>query len=508
MTAASASPPSTGAAGRASARWWPHLIGLALILVELCWVVPWYRTVIQITYVASPLRASLVLGGVMLVAFLAAQVMENVRILRDVQRIILGALFVACLVIGSRILLNRLAVTAVKGLVNLDPGAVLVIFAVLWLWWRGLTLARDPIRPLVVWRRFILGMLMLLANIFIVTRMSLGQPGDPSSLGLFGFFLFTSLATMSLARISYVTVVHGVRKNPFDRRWLIATLLTIAVLVQVGLTVGALLVGQYTALLDWTAEVVRWAAVVILFIVSLPWLLLTYLLGPVFPLIRQLLPTPAPTPAATPDPFAQAYPAPRPLPVAETVPISNQAQLIIFWGVVLLMLGALFFARRRGQGKRIDDRDESESLLGRGDAFRLLKKAVQNGLNNASAAARRLTPGRRLLAAARVRRIYARLMDLCASLRRPRPPGLTPLEFLPKIGELLPGANDSLILVTEAYIKVRYGGYPETQEEVEAIEAAWKHIQAEGLKLKRSGLPPAELPASELDSEEMRRTVM
>jgi hypothetical protein len=37
-----------------------------------------------------------------------------------------------------------------------------------------------------------------------------------------------------------------------------------------------------------------------------------------------------------------------------------------------------------------------------------------------------------------------------------------------------------LAQVTHAYLKVRYGELPETHAEVEAVERAWRKVQAEG----------------------------
>jgi hypothetical protein len=87
---------------------------------------------------------------------------------------------------------------------------------------------------------------------------------------------------------------------------------------------------------------------------------------------------------------------------------------------------------------------------------------------------------RRLLAAARIRRIYAGLLDLCEKVGSPRPPALTPLEFLPILTQTFPDHASGAGLITSAYLKVRYGGFPESAEEVEQVENAWKAILAQG----------------------------
>ena len=48
--------------------------------------------------------------------------------------------------------------------------------------------------------------------------------------------------------------------------------------------------------------------------------------------------------------------------------------------------------------------------------------------------------------------------------------------------------------ITQAYTKIRYGMYPESTDEVDAVERAWKSIQQEARKLmvaKRKTRQPA-----------------
>jgi hypothetical protein len=206
-----------------SMRWWTRVTFVLLVVVELCWVVPWYRSVIQIAYVASPIRTSLVLGGVMLAAYLIAQALESLRLIKGLQFGILVFLLLISLLVSIRILLNSKIISVVDGLVRLDPGAVLVVFTVLWIWWRGLTLGRDAIKPIVAWRRFELGLLFFMARILILARMQGSSFQAASELGLFIFFMFVGLLSVVFARISYIGVSQGVLKNPFDRRWFATT---------------------------------------------------------------------------------------------------------------------------------------------------------------------------------------------------------------------------------------------------------------------------------------------
>jgi hypothetical protein len=113
-----------------------------------------------------------------------------------------------------------------------------------------------------------------------------------------------------------------------------------------------------------------------------------------------------------------------------------------------------------------------------------LRKALQDSIDGLAS---RLRPARKLVIIARIRRIYDQLLELCAELGHPRPPSRTPLEFLPDMGELFSEYPGDLDLITRAYVMIRYGEVPETDEEVQAVETAWQRISDEGQKLKRVG---------------------
>ena len=87
---------------------------------------------------------------------------------------------------------------------------------------------------------------------------------------------------------------------------------------------------------------------------------------------------------------------------------------------------------------------------------------------------------RQMLAAARIRQIYAQLLDLCRRAGQKRPPAQTPLEFAVTIESLFPERKEEIILITQAYLKVRYGEFPENDQEVEQVVSAWNKIKSQG----------------------------
>jgi hypothetical protein len=99
----------------------------------------------------------------------------------------------------------------------------------------------------------------------------------------------------------------------------------------------------------------------------------------------------------------------------------------------------------------------------------------------------RLGFGRRSLAAASIRRIYQEMTWLAGSYGYPRAAFETPYEYLPTLAEVWPEQRAEATLVTEAYNRVRYGEVPETRPELEAIEAAWRRLQAAEPAAVRAG---------------------
>jgi hypothetical protein len=246
---------------------------------------------------------------------------------------------------------------------------------------------------------------------------------------------------------------------------------------------GSLLTGQYSRFLDFLSEAIKYLIAGILFILGIPGLILSYFLGPVIPWLQNFLA--APTSNPTPE-YPPAYPYPASLTGQELIQLPLSFQMICFWSLILVLILVLIFRIRKALGvRRSLEPWEPESLLKRGEAPALLRKAFRDALSDLAS---RFRSPPRLMVAARIRRIYAQLMDLSAELNRPRPSSYTPLEFLPELGELFTQNIGDLELLTSAYLRVRYGELPESKEEMDAIESAWQNVLEAGHRLKRAGV--------------------
>ena len=458
-------------------KWWSQLAILLLVIVELCWILPWFRMVMQVTSAAPVWESALVLGGIMLSAYGLGYGMEVLRLTKNIQLAGFGILLAGSLLLAENLLIQKPVFGAVDGLAKLDPGAVLVLFFVIWMWWRGLTLSQDVLRPTTAWRRFELGLLFFMAYLFIASQVSFYRPG----FGVFVLFLFSGLLAVVFARVSYVGINKGSSKNPFDLRWLGSVFGILAVTITLAALVGSLLTGQYRLLLDFLASAIKFLIAVTVFIFGLPGLLVSFLITPIVPWLKGIVPFDNVT-SSLETLFEQFD-----LREAESLPpLSIPLQMICFWALVLLLVVVLIARiRRRFLARRLSTAYEPELLLKRGEAREIIRKALQDALNGLAG---RFRPTRRLIAAARIRRIYTQLMDLCQALNSPRPESTTPYEFLPELGELFTAQTEDLRVITEAYVRVRYGEIPESKAEIEAVDSAWQRVLEEGQRLKRAGV--------------------
>ena len=76
-----------------------------------------------------------------------------------------------------------------------------------------------------------------------------------------------------------------------------------------------------------------------------------------------------------------------------------------------------------------------------------------------------------------IRRIYAQMSRAAAISGYPRDEAQTAYEYLPSVIQVWPEHSADVRLITEAYVKIRYGTLPETKEEFEAILAAWRRLE-------------------------------
>jgi hypothetical protein len=463
---------------------WRELAAIVLVLMEVSWVSPWYLAISQNLQIPTPLTVFVVFSGVMFLAYLTARALDLLRLLNSVQWAVLLALFFASVFLTMGILLEPGEQSIASRLFSMQFPAITILFTVLWLWWRGSSLARSVVEPSNAWKRFRFGLIMLVIYVpafFQSINMSFGP---------FILFLFTGLLAMVLSRVSFISHPHLATHTPFGRSWLAIIGATVGVLVGLSGLLATLLTGQFSFVFEFLTVAAGWLSAVLLAILSIPWILLSYLIEPFIPEIReamrelmaQVTPMPTPVPQTTPLPNPNAaYPPP------QLLTILSYLVSFVFWVLVLVLVVVVFIqARKRLVRRRQFVETEAESMLDGADLLQLLRKSVRDGLQGAAqSVADRLRPNQRRQAAQRIRQIYAQLLELSEELRKPRPPSRTPREFTPELAQLFPGMRSDIETITEAYNRVRYGELPERKEEIQALEAAWTRISAQGEQLKK-----------------------
>lgn len=466
---------------------WRELALFSLMVMELCWLVPWYRSLTPATYAAQPGRVFLVFGSIILFVHLNVRLMNYLHLRLNLRRWILACILIICVFFGLRTLLYTNQAISLSELVSrpirafgdltsLIPDEFLVSLAAFFACWRGISLAQALIGPLAIVRNFQIGIFMFLGYVFLNTMVT----GETPGIFIYIFF-FVALIAMVTARISVLGNLRGGGKSPFDRRWFFGMLSTAFGVIGLATLVARLSSGQLGFLGLIGGLIFQVLSIVIILLIS-P---LIYLL---FTLTQRMPDIPAT--------FVQlmntlnglrAFLGSKALEFGGNLSWLPKLKPILIWSIIiavaLIVLTTLSIWFMRTQSKRTDDR---QTLLSGGDIWRLMRAAVRKQLRKIRedlTGLLHIKQRQRWLAAARIRRIYIQLMGLCGDLGKSRPDALTPLEFLPTLMDLFPGFERDLQTITQAYLRVRYGELPETKEEVDQVEAAWVQVLARGQEL-------------------------
>jgi hypothetical protein len=466
------------------------------MVMELSWVALWTLVLFRSRVVVSYWTAFAVFGLMSFSAYLVTLWMDTHQISLRMRRIVLAVMILTFLLAGLKILLYsrqtiglldllNLPVRTFQDMYNLLPSEFILMLLVLWVTWRGVTRVGKPVSSEEAIGEFRVGVLMFL-GFGIFANLARAMSGMELYL-----FLFAGLLAMSAARISVISYLRGGQRIPFDKRWMAG--MGLIILAMVGLAAEIMhLAGAPGG--NILGKAVTWIIYGLAIILS-PLMLLVMqaliALGRILNAgaIIQALVELANRLQRMIDAFTRNIEDS--LEVFTLPPILQRladaltlTKPVVLWGIVivfvvtiLLIARSQVFRERADEGAELEKLDEQEGLIDQ------LRKALRKSLGVVAESldqALRLRNARRLLAAARIRRVYAHLMHLSERLEQPRPASRTPLEFLPNLEALFPGFQGELGTITEAYLRVRYGDFPEQSEDVEAVEDAWKRVSQVG----------------------------
>lgn len=478
---------------------WREISILSLVFMELSWVVPWYRSLTRELYAVSTFKAFYVLGGILVLSMMVFRTMNLFRLRVRVRQAVLLFFLFGSVFLGIKTLLYAhesvgfweavvQPVEAIISLHDLIPDEFLVAVIILITWWRGISLARTRVSPEDVLEKFQFGFLMLVGFVFINT-FSTGQ--DFGS--LLYVYLFGGLLAMGAARVSVLEHLRGGRRNPFNSRWFFGLVFTTGFLVIFTAAVLMIMRGEIgvfsqIVIFLWTGFIILILVISLPAIIALLWLIEQYInrAGNPAQFLIDLVNTLDQLRENLLVMAEQIYVLMENLGIFRFLDFLPRLKPVFF---VVILAGVIFVLLIIiGLGLRIAKRgllseDESESIISSEKLLEIIGGIIKKQINQIRKSLTSfgdLSQRRKLLAAAKIRRIYSQLMELTEEMGYPRLEAQTPLEFLASLESVFPLYADQIEVITDAYLKVRYGELPETEDEIAAVEAAWKLVQEEG----------------------------
>lgn len=341
------------------------------------------------------------------------------------------------------------------------------------LWWRGLSLTRRHMAVSEVGFRMRLGSLLLVPLLALLAVI----PNAPPALPFVMLFFLAALVATALSRAEEVSRQQDGTPFALDARWILTIFATSLLIVLAAAAVGLALSGQglQQARL-WLKP--QWDAIELggMVVVTTTTYLLLFLLTPLQWLVRWLF-------ALFGRLGIEGLPELEPL--TPELADQNVDQLLLELGdpqsalylwtnraaMILLVLAALFILtvalRRYFYPREMGVADNA--LASPPDAAGAAGKPGQSFW-------RRLNRWRRWHAAATVRQLYRTMEVEAADRGFPRASAQTPYEYLPTLAEAWPNDREDAALITNAYVRARYGEIPESTQEIEALRDAWRRL--------------------------------
>jgi len=494
---------------RQSWRAWKEVSLLSGLVMELSWIAPWLHVMLKGEGVASQLAIVNGLALVGLMSFVLVRV-TSAFVLKRIASLYVSFGFLVIILPGilTRILfpveelgyfavLSRV-VDAMSSAENLIPSEFIVILSIVFVWLRAIRWASADALPSEVIGRFKLGFAMLILYTFIFA-----WPGQ-GELGSFVYiFFFSGWMSLASARLARAEIHPAAGRDFFSLNWLF--------IVLAGLLLGALIMAILGFGLNAQFALVQqiflslwlslWGLIILLlspFIIAIAWIF-EYVLDRLNQsrLAGFLQSNVADTTeenveeftSATPPPFLQAL-----IDWLNSLQIADWLTAMrpyLLWGIIatLLLLGLYYAGRRTSFWKAVADDIHLDMETELGDEWwRSLNLVWRNRLRDLrNSLARFADPkvGRKLLAAARIRRVYSFLMNLSAELGQPRREAQTPLEYIPALMKVFPHHAKDVNVISKAYMRVRYGELDETPTDVIEVDRAWLQVLMEGERIKK-----------------------
>ena len=479
---------------------WRELAVLSWMLMDVSWISILYLLAAQFQPSVSYWEAVLIFAVILFGSYASTRILIDLEMSNTLRRAVLAVMVLVCLVIGIMYLntpgdspglmrmLNQ-PVRTFRDIYNLVPAEFFVIIFVLFACWRGISKVDKLVGPADVMVAFRWGVLVLMVYALASSKARISNGSEMYLL------LFAGLLGMSSARIAVIGYLRGGVRIPFDKRRIAGLLAVILLMLAMSGWIMSMSGGKG---MDFIGVIVTGIVYLLAFLLS-PlmfvvmqatmwigrWVNLSKLLQSLVNITQQLEEW---INRLIAD-LQQLSHNPQNMFFEQLYRILDWSRPLLLWAAVLFFIATLLLIVRgqsrpgktEVEGNLSDVEVETGTLDRLRDALRRGISRITEGLEQVM----RLRTTRGMFAALRIRRIYARLMDLSTRLDRPRPAAKTPVEFLPTLEALFPALKGEIHLITMAYLRVRYGDMPESDEDMDQIETAWRSVSAQGAEILR-----------------------
>jgi hypothetical protein len=478
---------------------WNELGLISLLVMELMWFLPWFRSITPTIQARRPGSSFAALLIFFLIVTISNRILRMTALRTAVHRFIL----IIILLLGIYSLLSILVypnmglslgeivghtLISLENILEMIPEGFIVILMCIFLWWRGLSISSmGTLEIRSTERKFRLGILTL-AAFGIIFR---GKQVDYLISALPVYFA-SGLLAVTLSRTS--SLGRGVTsyRLPYTGRWFLGMTIITFFTIVVGIITSRFLQSEmaysiYDLISQYFNKLITLLEVLLLpvveFFVFLAQKVIDFLSRYIDPesfkgIVNQMQEQPTPE-----MPFDQGEPLFRLPPEAIAAIV-----LVVLLGLIILLV------RRANQQQRyatpmIEDGGDTVRQPERFQSrIRKWLDQVREGIETIQ----QFGLGRRMIAATMIRRIYTLLLYTAADLGHPRHIAETPYEFQQKLSQIFPHHVEQIDLITNAYVQVRYGELPEEERIISKVEEAWALIEKEAKRMERDLHPYTE----------------
>jgi hypothetical protein len=459
-------------------RWQRELLYVTIALMETVWCILLFLAFSpDASRLSTPAIAALVFGN-LLASVGLVRLLIYYHLPYNVYRwIVLMGIIAACALdlfvilpinAGSVPLIIRSLSARTPSMV---PPQVIAVAAIVFLWFRGIRIATSVITPVRANFGFRVGILIMLV-ICILPDARI----QSDLIRLLPMFFFAGLLATSVARAASLRINRTAQRTTFGGRWLGFTGVLGASVSATGFLIALLLAGYGVEGAARILKGILGAVYVVFLVVATPLLyVLDWLLRPIAEMLHSVS-------LDFSNPSLQNQFTPLPGDPVGADRLSQLAMLLdllkyLCLGIIVIAVVAVLFALLRNRAMNTSaDGEEHENLENDG-LLNSLRRGLQ-ALQNSLVALRQFGPGRDLLDALTIRRLYARLIGRAADLGFPRDQAQTPFEYQEKLRVAFPGFPVEIDMVTRAYVNVHYGELPESREALSAVQDAVERMIA------------------------------